>query len=77
MGPHSTHGYTYLYIESSLSKENNLPSSRIDPGTNGPLGVCWNDGAPHHPRFYLYIVVGFILTTDELLCLTLHEECIA
>ena len=59
------------------TKEKNLPSSRIDPGTNGPLGGCWNDGAPQHPRFYLYIVVGFILTTNDLLCLALYEECIA
>ena len=54
------------------TKEKNLLSSRIDPGTNGPLGGCQND-----PRLYLYIVVGFILTTNELLCLNLHEECIA
>ena len=59
------------------TKEKNLLSSRIDPGTNSPLGGCRNDRAPQHPRLYLYIVVGFILTTNELLCLTLHEECIA
>ena len=59
---------------SKCTEERNRPSSRIDPG--------WADAGmigPHstYGYTYLYIVVGFILTTNELLCLTLYEECVA
>ena len=47
---------------------------RIDP--IAPLGGYWNDGT-HSTHGYNSIVVGFILTTNELQCITLYEECIA
>ena len=42
--------------------------------------VLWVDAemmGPHSTHGYNCIVVGFILTTNELLCLTLYEESIA
>ena len=55
MGYGWTHGLAITIRSLTLkcckcTKEKNHPSSRIDPGTNGPLGRCWNGGAQQHPR---------------------------
>ena len=77
-----THGYTstlLLALYSLLMSYCVLPCMRSvlhGVGTNGPLGRCLNMG-PNSTYSYNSIVVGFILTTNELLCLTLYEECIA
>ena len=45
----------------------------------GPTVPCVDAGmmGPYSTHGYNCIVVGFILTTNDLLCLTLYEECIA